>query len=268
MRKLIALLTIVFILEIANAQSQIGGLSVSKLSALNTETVLQFTIEFEPSFIFSYANRYWDNFAKSNSLFKNNDSLQVNSEIDFRFTYGLTPRWEAGFTLPTDVSYLSFGSKYRFSEKENYALAILNGFNLPLGNHTYHATYRHDTRSEYDVNLLLGMAASYQFNQRLSVDINPVIQGHLDRGFTHLGRRTDVFVNTDFGYYIWQGFQAIIGFYYSKTDASRQTLTINPGFTVEKAKHFIVVLNFPYDAWGKNSEKQFGFGFALTIALD
>ena len=268
MQKLIALLLIVFIFGMPEAQAQIGGLSASKLSALNTETVPQFTIEFEPSFVFGYANRYWNRSGKSRPLFKNNDSLRVHSEMDFRFTYGLTPQWEAGFTLPTDVSYLSFGSKYRFFEKRNYSLAVLNGLNLPLGNHIYSAIYRHNKCSEYDINLLAGMAATYQFNQRFSVDFNSIVQGHLDRGFTHLANHIDLFLNTDFGYYLWQKFQGIIGFYYARTAPSRQTLTINPGFTIEKAKHFIMVLNFPYDAWGKNCEKQIGFSFALTIALD
>ena len=268
MQKLIALLLIVFIFGMPEAQAQIGGLSASKLSALNTETVPQFTIEFEPSFVFGYANRYWNRSGTSRPLFKNNDSLRVNSEMDFRFTYGLTPQWEAGFTLPTNVSYLSFGSKYRFFEKRNYSLAVLNGLNLPLGNHIYSAIYRHNKCSEYDINLLAGMAATYQINPRFSVDFNSIVQGHLDRGFTHLANHIDLFFNTDFGYYLWPAFQGIIGFYYARTAPSRQTLTINPGFTIEKAKHFIMVLNFPYDAWGKNCEKQIGFGFALTITLD
>ncbi len=264
-------LFVAVLLETGHAQ--IGGLSASKLSAINSETVPRFTIEFEPSFVIGYAKRYWDRYGKNKSLFKDTDSLQVISEMDFRFTYGVTSRWEMGFTLPTGMKFLSLGSKYRFLKKDKYALAVLNGFNLPLGNHVYHITYRHNTKSEYDVNILLGLAATYTFNQKFSVDLNPVLQSHLDRGFSHLVQHVDVFFNTDFGYYFTDGFQGIIGVYYFKTRGGlnsnyAQKLTVNPGFTIEKARHFIIVMNFPFDVWGRNSEIQVGMGFALTIWIN
>ncbi len=273
MKRFSAAVVMLIALGFGALNAQIGGLSASKLAVINTETVPRFTIEFEPSFFFGYSSRYWDHAGQSKSLFKNTDSLQVNSEMDFRFTYGLTEHWEAGFTLPSDVAFINVGSKYRFLEKEKYSLAILNGINLPLGNHVYHITNRRHSRNEYDANLLLGLATTYQFNKKFSVDLNSVFQGHLNRGFSHVAEHADVFFNTDFGYYFIEGLQGIIGFYFSRTrdglySGNAKKLTINPGFTVEKARHFIAVMNFPIDVWGRNSESRAGVGFALTIWIN
>jgi len=267
------LMALSFFLTVSAVHGQIGGLSASKLATLNTETVPKFTIEFEPSFVFGYSSQYWDHEGQKKSLFKNTDSLQVDSEMDFRFTYGLTPHWEIGFTVPSDMTFLSFGSKYRFWEKEKFTLAILNGFNLPLGDHVYHITNRHNVQNEYDINLLLGLAATYEFNQKFSIDANPVLQGHLNRGFTHLAQHLDVFFNMDLGYYLLDGFQGVIGLYYFMMENGldnhkAQKFTINPGFTLEKARHFIAVMNFPFDIWGRSIENRIGVGFALTIWIN
>ena len=43
---------------------------------------------------------------------------------------------------------------------------------------------------------------------------------------------------------------------------------LNPGIAIEKAENFILVVNAPFDVFGKNEYKTFGFGLALTIILD
>ncbi len=256
----------------ASLFAQIGGLSASKLAALNTETVPQFTIEFEPSFNFGYAKNRWNIYGHVEPMFKKNDSLETHSEMDFRFTYGITSKWEMGFSLPSDASYLSFGSKFRFWEMKNISLALLNGFNLLLGNHRYCTKYAQNNSTSYAINPLLGLAISYRFSRRFSVDINPVFQSHFDPNAAHFGRHLDSFINADFGYYLWPKFQTILGIYYftmnTPSRSHKQKLSLNPGFTLEKAKHFILVLNFPVDIWGINSDRQAGCGFALTIWIN
>jgi hypothetical protein len=55
---------------------------------------------------------------------------------------------------------------------------------------------------------------------------------------------------------------------YNTNDYNSYRLTINPGLTIEQAKNFILVLNFPYDTIGKNTNKSIGIAMALTIMIN
>lgn len=55
---------------------------------------------------------------------------------------------------------------------------------------------------------------------------------------------------------------------YENSDNNSHLLALNTGLAIERAKHFILVLNAPFDILGKNEYQTRGFGMALTILLD
>ena len=62
-----------------------------------------------------------------------------------------------------------------------------------------------------------------------------------------------------------------MNYFYKDLDDSNnssQLFTLNPGIAIEKAENFILVINSPFDLFGKNEYKTVGFGLALTIILD
>jgi len=47
-----------------------------------------------------------------------------------------------------------------------------------------------------------------------------------------------------------------------------EVLTVYPGITVETGKNYIIVISAPFDIYGKNSIKNRGVSFALTLTFD
>ena len=72
------------------------------------------------------------------------------------------------------------------------------------------------------------------------------------------------------GYYVVDKIQLVSGLNFSLSDGDtpQYQLVFNPGITVEKANNFILVMQLPYTALGKNTCQRFGFGMALTIMIN
>lgn len=253
--------------------AQVGGVSASKLATINTETVPLNTIEFEPSFGVSFYNKIWNASGHLEPAFDANDSLRVLSQFAYRFTYGAAKNLEIGLIIPGDVEAISVGGKYRLPQQKKYSLALLAGLNAPLGNRSYRIFNKKHNMAEYDLALAAGLAATYQWTDRFSIDADAQYQRHLGRQSETTFNSHDFFIDTDFGVYVLNGLQLIVGWnyyrsYYENSRDDSYKLTLNTGVTIERAKHFIIVANIPFDILGKNTEKATGFGFALTISLD
>ncbi len=250
------------ILFINNAFAQVGGLSASKLATLNTSTVPKNAIEFEPSFGFFNSHYHWDNSSKLQNNFNDKDSAIVSSSIMFRFSYGLTDNMEVGVSICDNVSMANWGVKYNFIKNNNLQFAFILGVNTPLGNRNIDLQKKSNENS-----FATGIILTKEINKKLSVDANVQYQQHLFlQKNNHL---QDYFINLDIGYYIFDKIQLVSGFNYMISDGNtiKNSLIFNPGFTIEKAKDFILVAQLPYTISGKNTQKSLGFGLALTILI-
>ena len=248
--------------------SQIGGLSASKLGTLSTETVSVNKIEFEPFFGFSYACCHFNENRSETPLFASNDSLQIFSDLGLRFTYGVINNLEIGISLPIDVSTISFGAKYKLPIEGNHTFGILAGYNTLLGNNIF---VRKNSINETTPAFVGGMIMSSKFSDKFSIDFMAQYQMHTI--LTANSHKNGYFISADAGYYLLKEIDFIIGMYYYFIDSennsnSKSLFTINPGITIERAENFILVLNTPFDIFGKNEYKTTGFSLALTILLD
>jgi len=100
-----------------NLFSQVGGISASKLVVINAETVPSNKIEFEPSFGFNVSK---------------NDSLKVNSDFGFRFTYGLNSKTEVGIFVPLHLNSVNWGIKYHAVNFNKLSLGMIAGIENAL----------------------------------------------------------------------------------------------------------------------------------------
>ncbi len=231
-----------------NIYSQTYGISASKLSAINAKTVLKDKIEFEPSFGFS--------------VFMT-DSLPVYSDLGFRFTYGLTSKTEMGIVIPVNLSTLNWGIKYNAVNFKQYSVAFIAGIQNSLNS---------DNQSQEKTVSLFhsysgGAAFTYLINKKMSVDFTCQLQSK----FHHSHKDLIVFFNFETGYFITNGLQFVTGICYNRDFTHKQyaeNITINSGITLEKAKNFILVLNFPYQLKNRYSPASIGFALALTMLIE
>ena len=111
----------------------------------------------------------------------------------------------------------------------------------------------------------------YTISNRISVDFDAQYQKHSQ--LTSLGHYQGFYMNSDIGYYLMDNVNFIMGLNYNFQSYDEQIdnahlLTLNTGVAIEKAKNFILVLNAPFDLFGKNEYQTKGFGLALTIMLN
>ncbi len=247
--------------------SQIGGLSASKLYSQTAQTVDFKTVEFEPGFYHLRSNSYWDSDGKRQNIYSTPDSMRVVSGTYFRFTYGILPDLESGFTVSSDFSLLLFGLRYHFYHGNKSNLALIAGAGWPMGN----TTIDERVRSTSNIPKIGGgLVWSYDFTNNLSIDATAEYMGFVKQTEHH--DKGGVYLYGDLGYYVINHQLQLIGAaaYQITIDnhGSHRVFSLNPGITVETGKHFIVVLSLPIDVTGRNEVKNTAFNFALTIGID
>ncbi|MBN1250763.1 MAG: hypothetical protein JXR51_08150 [Bacteroidales bacterium] len=263
--------TFIFIsllLLVNSAYSQVGGLSASKLGTICTETVPKNTIEFEPFFSYASSTHFFDNEGNMEDLFSTDDSTQFFSASGLRFSYGLFENFELGVSLPVDMSTISFGAKYKLPFGEKITSGVFLGYNTIIGNAVY---VRRNSAQESTAAMVGGLILTFNFSEKLSCDFNAQYQRHINT--TVAGHKQGMFLSTDFGYYLIDNVNFILGmnYFFKEYDTfenNSHLFTLNPGIAIEKAENFILVLNAPIDLFGKNEYQVFGFGLALTIMIN
>lgn len=251
-----------------NLTAQIGGLAASKLGTLCTSTVQSGAIEFEPFFGYTKSNHVFDENGNRQLLFATSDSTMIFSNIGFRFSYGVMENLEIGVTAPVDISELRFGAKYKLPFEGKLTAGLLAGYNAIIGNQIY---VRQHAAHEVSPSIMGGIVMTYELTEKLSVDFDAQYQKHTQKNT--LGHSQGFYINTDIGYYLLEKVNFIMGLNYTfqayeDHNDNSHLLTLNTGIAIEKAEHFILVLNAPFDLFGKNEYQTHGFGLALTIMLD
>ncbi|MCD4772735.1 MAG: hypothetical protein K8R41_05050 [Bacteroidales bacterium] len=262
------IITLSLLFATSSIFAQVSGLSASKLGTLTTATVPEGTIEFEPFFSYALSNYSFDNNGNRQPLFSTSDSTMKFSFLGFRFSYGLMKNLEIGITLPIDVSEVNFGAKYKLPLEGKFSMGLLAGYNTIMGNRIYVCRNAvHKVTPAY----VGGVIMTYDFSDKFSIDFDA--QYHKHKKTTLSGHTNGFHINSDIGYYLMEKVNFIVGLNYNyqvynvNIDDS-YLLTLNTGLAIERAEHFILVINAPFDILGKNEYKTNGFGLALTIMLD
>jgi len=263
----------VSIFIIYSVSAQVSGISASKLATYNASVVGHKTIEFEPAFGSLFSTKFFNENGGVEEKFENSDSISNESELGFRMTYGVVEGLEIGVYVPTGAESFSLGAKYNFLSKNKYGIAAILGYNMVLNN----------TRSKenvlYEESDLLagGLAATLRFSEKFSIDIDGQCQ--LSTVNTSKDHEIDLFFDLDIGYYIVPWLQPVLGTNFghgsfnmldplTNENMDVGSFDLNFGMTIEPAEQFLIVLNSPLTLAGKNTDKTYGFGFALTVTLE
>ncbi len=259
-----------------SVSAQIGGLSATKINAYSATVVPLNKMEFEPSISVNFSkdivkqNKF--NGTLANKEYK---MLEVSSSFYFRFTYGLTEKIEVGFSIPSNVEAINFGLKYKLSDGigKNTSLALLGGLNVPLGNNSYYLTDANFSEKLFNTGIAYGLVISQILTRKSSVDFNFIAQSHVPANSNSKFNKFDFSVNADYGYYLTDNLQAILGVSYFKVTFNNSTLNQTsliciPGISVEKGKNYSFSLSIPFNVYSHNIKSFIGFGFVLTILLE
>lgn len=253
---------IIFVFNLKIGFSQVGGLSASKLGTYCAGTIPSKQIEFEPSFSFSSSTKMFDSNGTSQNLFLSSDSIQFSSSFGFRFTYGLFDNFEVGVSLPSDISSLSVGAKYKLPLDYKMEFGLIAGYNAIVGNKVY---VKRNLVNEATSSIVTGIIATYNSSEKFGFDFNAQYFKHLYKNSND--EKQGFAISSDIAYYLLRNINFISGFSYSFNNYS-QLFTFNPGLAIENAQQFILVLNTPIDLFGKNNYKTKSFSLALTILLN
>lgn len=256
-------LNLVFFIFITHfLTAQIGGISASKISAFNYIPVPFKTVEFEPTTNLFRSNSIFDNDGNTISL----DTTSVSSSLNWRITYGLTENVEVGLTFPSNMQGGNASIKGYLWGKGIFHLGAMAGIYFPWGNRSFD---QNNPTSNDIGNYGLGLITSLEWNDRNSTDINIQFQNNF-KDHDQLPTNS-YFINVDHGWYSKDGKVLWIlgsGYQYGEVNEQVQSkFTLYPGFAWEYPETFLIVIATSFDLFGKNTNKNIGFGMSLTTSL-
>lgn len=248
--------------------SQVMGISGAKLASINAITMKQNQFEFEPGFGYYWAKSHYDDKGKLSPLSITTDSTDVYQEMVFRFTYGITDRFESGLLIASDMSSISLGAKYTMFTVNDLSGGIIAGATLAdqsdivaINSGIFGRTF----------SLVGGLAFSNEFSEKISLDVDAQYQWLTDgqESYSH-----DIYANAELAYIFSNRNQLIGGFSFIHNNHTHEydghqnyLLTLNLGTSIETGKMFAFSFLFPIAILGQNFDRLNGFTFALTMFL-
>lgn len=262
------LLFVGFLVTISNSVfAQVGGLSNSKLGSYCAGVIGDKTVEFEPSFYYFESKKNWDDDGNLEDIFGSADSSRHNTGLGFRITYGLWDRLEIGTNISTDLEMSSWGARFLIYSKKKIGVAVIAGANIPFGNKVVSNSVR---LADNITSVGGGGVFTAKFSENFSIDASAQYMAFIKT--TNDNHHGSFYFNTDIGYYVFKHqLQIIAGLGYQQSNYDQFTssvFTINPGVTVETGKNYVIVINAPFDIYGRNAIKNAGILLALTLTFN
>lgn len=198
--------------------------------------------------------------------FESTDSLEHNTNLTFRTTYGVSRNAEVGFLLNSDLSQMGLAGKIRFLQTGKNELAWLAGYHYERQGEQESNPGKPENISHSAV---AGLSWTTFLSENWSVDTD--FQWQTDYFQQNTG--TQIFFNADAGCFIKPGLQAIMGISYNRgwgnTEPEiRELTTLNLGGSIETGENFLLIFGFPIDLYGRNEICQTGFVFAVTMIFN
>lgn len=249
---------------IPSATGQIGGVTGTKINALDHSAIDTGAAEFEPNYCIVASSKFWDESGDLQNTYGSSDSVSYESQISFRMAYAISDKWEVGTLLGQDFS--NWSVKYALLSEEKLGLGIQGGINIPYGMTIIDKTSRTpDQISTY----IFSTSGSYKFSESLSLDVNLQYQDYFHS--SNELSNSDLFLFADVGKYLGSSKVLLMGsisYQISQFDLFTQNkFSFYPGIAFEMKDNFFLVLNGSFDLTGKNIEKTSGFAMAWTMTF-
>ncbi len=245
-------ISLLFTLQI---QAQIGGIAGTKINSFNGLAISKGALEFEPTLTHSRSNGQWDD---NGDYSKNQDLTTLNTQLQWRFSYGIFENIGVGATIDNQLSYASIGARYSAFDKEKWSLSLLTGANTSLGNSIFPSDI-------FKVQWAMGFGSTFIINGQSDVDFSYLITtGNNNISIGH-------FPTIEYGYRTKKNIVWIAGVGYQYTNvfqSSQSKWTFYPGVSIESANNFVLVLSIPIDYLGRNMAKTRTVNMTITALLD
>lgn len=268
--KILLPLVVLATLSLLNLNAQVGGVSGSKINAVNAAPISAHTVEFEPLIESGWSRQRWTDNWKREDIFSSQDSTSRFTSMSYRISYGISDLMEAGLNITGDFEMISFAFKRSLYQFDELSLSLLGGYNYVAGNGIYNLNQMRHLHSA----IVTGLAATYAPSDKFSIDMDFQFEPGIKRSRT-LNDHPHYYINADAGYFINGDLQLIGGMAFSHILSAENgivqksnILRLNPGFTLEKGNNFILVGGFPFCIAGRNHDCSAGILLALTIMID
>ncbi len=245
--------------------AQIAGVTATKVSSFSARTLDKYGVEFEPNYGINSASRFWDENGNSIAIYQSADSIAFSSSLGLRFGYAFSEHFEVGAFVTDNGS--NWSAKYKLTDSDKFATAVFAGMFVPFGANT---VIDRSNRNPNQVRTFgLGLAATYDFSDKNSIDANVQYQDYF-RNTPELNNN-DIFASVDYGHYIFNNDVLLVGsFVYqsSSADFGNQTLlSFTPGIGLEMNSNFIILFNGQFSLIGTNVQNTTGFNVAWTMVF-
>ena len=233
--------------------AQVAGVQTDMFNAFNAETLPEGNMELEPTFSYARSLGYFN----QEGAYQDYAGIEIFSALTFRVAYGIDDNWEIGANVSTQFNSLSLSTKYHLIGNEKFGLGLLGGINSDITNGQRPLS---DLKRQY----VIGIGTHYHFTELFRINTSIQYQDGRD----YLGN--DLFINSEFGYYINDELMLIAGLGLSSFSNSglenSYVLSLFPGFNLEK-KMFNIALQGQFDLFGKNINSYTGVSVSITQLL-
>lgn len=234
--------------------TQIGTASSNLLASFNAYTLPENLLEFEPTYTYSRSLGYFN----PTGEYVDRAGVDIGSSLYFRATYGVSDIVELGAGLTTELDILNLSAKVYLIGNDHLGFALMGGINSDI-------TSGSRALSSLQRQYILGIASHYIFSDALSVNASLQYQD------LNSYQGSDIFFNSEVGYYVNESLLTIAGFgwsRYSNSELPESVLfSLFPGFAIERPS-FAITFQGQFDITGINIPSTTSLGVSFTLILE
>lgn len=257
--KSLTFLVLTILLLSENFYTQINGLSASKLFVYDAITIKPGSFEFEVCTKTFTARSQFDENANTVLL----NGRLYESELDFRFTFGLMNDVEVGVEIPSDLDKLFLATKIKLYKTSFVGISAIAG--AGYGIKSRFINYGQTDTDRYE-NFSAGTVSTFKVTDDTSIDLHLIFTRLLKDEVNH-----HLHFAAGYGYFLKENLQVVLEVNGKKQingENNIDKIMITPGITFDPAENFSVTAAVHLDVAGKNIEKGLAFFTGFTIWFD
>ena len=257
-----------------SASAQLGGIAGLKIVTFHPDPIPKKTVEFEPTFNVSRSSGFFDR-----SSFTGSDTIEIESNLSWRLTYGLSDRIEVGMNFQSDVVFGNFDFKVKLNDSDKLRFGAVGGLGVPLGNRSF--SFSNPSIDDVS-NYTLGIIGTYETDSLTSIDFNFLVTDYFrdvfeisDMPMPGIRQRltgTTLNMSAEVGsYFLAENILLVGGLGYFTTAIDNfweAGLFGVSGVAIEIYNNYVFTFGATYTLHGINQPRTLALGFSFTTIWD